>query len=205
MVQRLDRFQQLVNDFLLPPISPEILSSSADCLVHISDTPAVLYPTLFRLLNKIKPKVLIHTGDLVDQLKLENHAYLYDLYQKQLKQLIGCLEHSPVETIYLVPGNHDDPALMNSVCHRCQVIPESSLIQFGPFRLGIAHEPQHLPPGADFALYGHCLDKPTASAGRPLSGLSSINILLSSGEIYPIPYPQGTNVARGIKIRPQKI
>ena len=152
---------------------------------------------MYRLLEKIRPNVLIHTGDLVDHLKLENHAYLHSLYQEQLEKFIDQLEHLPVDTIYLVPGNHDDPDLIDCTCRRCRVMPESSLVQFGSFKLGLAHKPQYLPPGADFALYGHSLDKPAALAGRPLSGLTHINILLADGRVHFIPYPRGTDVARG--------
>lgn len=197
--------QQLIDSFVASAIPPEVLSSSDPCLVHISDTPSVFYPTLFRLLEKIKPHVLIHTGDMVDHLKLQNHAYLYNLYQEQLQQFIGRLENLPVDIIYLVPGNHDDPDLISRICRRCRVIPEYSLVQFGAFKLGLAHEPQNLPPKADFALYGHSLDEPPATAGQPLSGLKNINILLPDGRIYFIPYPRGTDVARGIKPRPRKL
>ena len=197
--------KHVIDTVLTPPIPAEVFESAADCLVHVSDTPALTYSSLFRLLEKIKPNVLIHTGDLVDQLKLGNHSYLHSLYQEKVECFIRQLERMPVDTIYLVPGNHDDPDILTYTCQRSHVLSGSSLVNFGPFKLGVAHQPQDLPPGADFGLYGHSPDKPPANSGRPLSGLQSINVLLANGNIYSIPYPRGTDVARGIKIRPQKL
>lgn len=205
LTYRINQIKKLVENLPTPHIPDQILTSAADCLLHVSDTPALFYPCLFNLIKKIKPKVLIHTGDLVDQIKLENHPYLHSLYQEQIERLLPQLEHMPVDTIYLVPGNHDDTNIITYTCQRSCVLPESSVIEFGPFKLGVAHEPQHLPKGTDFGLYGHSLDQPSPLAGQPLSGLTNINILLTNGSIYSMPYPRGTDIARGIKIRPQKL
>jgi predicted phosphodiesterase len=187
-----------------PQVPDEILASSS-CLIHVSDTPASFYPFLFRLLKIIKPAVLVHTGDLMDQIKLEHRSYMINCYQEQIQRYLPRLEQMPVNTIYLVPGNHDNPHIIANTCRRSRLVPASSLIKFGPFNIGLAHQPQYLPAGADFSLYGHGPDKPPATSGRPLSGLASINILLDSGVAYSLPYPHGTNAARGLKIRPTKI
>lgn len=199
------RLKERLDNLLTPPVPAEVLASPAACLVHVSDTPAVFYPYLFRLLKKLRPAVLIHTGDLMDQIKLENNAYLSDFYQEQIQRYLPQLERMPVGTIYLIPGNHDNTAVLTHTCQRSQVLPASSLVQFGSLKIGVAHEPQHLPAGADFGLYGHCPDQPPAVSGHPLSGLTKINLLLANGTIYSLPYPHGMDAARGLKTRPQKL
>jgi hypothetical protein len=40
-------------------------------LLHISDTPSEIYPFIFKIIDVLKPKYIIHTGDLADNVKLE--------------------------------------------------------------------------------------------------------------------------------------
>ena len=51
---------------------PEELKQTDEIiLLHISDTPESIYPYLFKLIDNLAPDLIIHTGDLVDNFKLE--------------------------------------------------------------------------------------------------------------------------------------
>ena len=50
-------------------IPPE--AGSVPCpLLHVSDTPSVFYPDLARLLAAVRPRFVVHTGDLADEVKI---------------------------------------------------------------------------------------------------------------------------------------
>ena len=41
-------------------------------LLHVSDTPSVFYPDLARLLAAVRPRFVVHTGDLADEVKIRS-------------------------------------------------------------------------------------------------------------------------------------
>ena len=43
-----------------------------DMILHISDTPSTMFPYLRRAIRRLRPAWVVHTGDLVDDIKLEN-------------------------------------------------------------------------------------------------------------------------------------
>lgn len=188
-----------------PPLPATLLAAPGPRLLHVSDTPAVIYPALFALIARLQPEVLVHTGDLVDQLKLEQRSFLLPLYEEQAGRFIARLEELPIGHIYLVPGNHDDPTVLARYSHRSRIVPGGSVLAFSSFRVGLAHGPERVPAGADFLLYGHSPEEPPVKRGRPLSGLAAMHVLLSTGQVYSLPYPPGTDAARRAKPYPVKL
>ena len=47
---------------------PDELLGKKNLILHISDTPSAIYPALRGLLRKLKPQVILHTGDLCDHI-----------------------------------------------------------------------------------------------------------------------------------------
>ncbi|HHI00115.1 MAG TPA: metallophosphoesterase, partial [Thermococcus litoralis] len=47
----------------------ELLESGEAKIMHISDTPDNIYPFILNLIEKSRPDYIIHTGDLVDNIK----------------------------------------------------------------------------------------------------------------------------------------
>ncbi|OFB68367.1 hypothetical protein JS77_10195 [Synergistes jonesii] len=56
-----------------------------EMVLHISDTPQTMYHYLRRALRRLKPAWIVHTGDFVDNVKLEKRPGLIDLYRKKYK------------------------------------------------------------------------------------------------------------------------
>lgn len=87
-------------------------------LLHISDTPSSFYGELARIIDILKPDYIVHTGDLVDDIKLELFPGSLPRYEREVNRLIKLLEQSSAERLYLALGNHDDASTVEKLCRR---------------------------------------------------------------------------------------
>ncbi|WP_367884326.1 metallophosphoesterase [Thermococcus sp. JCM 11816] len=83
-------------------------------LLHISDTPERTYPPrIAQLIDELHPDYIVHTGDLVDNIKLERRPDLKPpLYVGGVRKLARILKGSGGAELYIVPGNEDDPEVL---------------------------------------------------------------------------------------------
>lgn len=75
-------------------------------LLHISDTPSGIYGYLSRLLKRVNPSVVVHTGDLADDIKLELYPGEREHYRATVKKLLNILQ-APHRKVVLSLGNQD--------------------------------------------------------------------------------------------------
>lgn len=160
-------------------------------IMHISDTPESIYSHIYKMLNYSRPDVIIHTGDLVDNLKLENAGdELKPLYQKKSAEFIKNLEKLTNARIIYIPGNHDDFSIIENNAGRSEIMFEGTIIDLAGVKIGLAHYPEKLPINADINLFGHNHQNDFDSENKFLNGISNINyILLPSKEDYKVKYP----------------
>lgn len=169
-------------------------------LLHISDTPSIFWGELARIIGILKPDYIVHTGDLVDNIKLELFPGSLWRYENEVKKLIKILEQSNAEKIYLALGNHDDVQTVQSLCKRSHIITTSETVNIEGKEFAIAHDPAEISkqPGA-INLFGHNLTyKSGISEDRLyLNGITSINLIeLDSMKYHTYPYPAGTDDSR---------
>lgn len=177
-------------------IPPELLSAQEQKVLHLSDTPTSLYPAIGRLIDTIQPGVIIHTGDLADDLKLQYSPHILDVYTRSVRPFLAMLEQAPVQKIYIVPGNHDNRAVLEAYLNKTELVIEGTRLEIGNTTFGVAHKFKRLPQQADFSLYGHNFKMPVTSdrTTQYLNGLQAINIiLLPSRQVVKISYPWSTN------------
>lgn len=184
-------------------ITQDIRRCNEDILLHISDTPSSFYPGLKLLIKDLKPKYIIHTGDLVDNIKLELHPSKRDMYKKKVKVLINILENSFADEIYLVLGNHDDFSIVKNFSKRSIIVEKASIINIDNTTYNISHfSDEIIKVPAKYNLYGHDLNIPSKIENDKtyLNGIDGINIIaLRSKKIFVLPYPFGTNDDRMCK------
>lgn len=179
-------------------LPPEILTCE-NLILHISDTPAPIYWGITKLVKKLKPNIIIHTGDLVDDIKLELYPGQIDRYIRGANALIKDISPYVRDSIYIVPGNHDniDSLKLNE---KVRIISETNYIELNGMKFGAAHKFEDLPDGCDFYLYGH--DKTTVDSGCYLNGIININIIdMNKIEVTKLLYPIGTDDYRLKKSR----
>lgn len=164
--------------------------------MHISDTPRSVYKFLGELIAETQPDVIIHTGDLVDNLKLERKPWLKEKYAESLKKLSFIFGKSGA-LVYIVPGNEDDVELIKRIILNSILVKPGSVIKLYGLTFALSHKPEDIKEiQADFKLYGH---DPKCFEG--LNGIHSVNfIIIPEKKVVKINYPPGTNFDRGYRI-----
>ncbi|MFP4643088.1 MAG: metallophosphoesterase, partial [Spirochaetales bacterium] len=99
-----------------------IIREGGTMLVHLSDTPWEIYGFVRKLLRRLQPRYVVHTGDLVDDIKLEYDPRKRDRWETRTRQLLSILESDHSRCVYVVPGNHDDPGLLEALSGRIRVV-----------------------------------------------------------------------------------
>ena len=176
-------------------IPRRILQMDRPIVMHISDTPEEIYPYLYKLIEKLKPDYVIHTGDMVDNIKLEIVPQLEQDYHQSLKSFIKNLESSGVQKIYYVSGNHDQKAKIESLTEKGMVM-EEGIIEIANFKFYLNHFFVKESPKADYYLYGHSFEPQSHREGEELrfNGLEAIRVFsLKKKLVKELPYPLGTN------------
>ncbi|MFA7533244.1 MAG: metallophosphoesterase [Tissierellaceae bacterium] len=198
----------ILSFFNYPYINKELLSQiKGPIILHISDTPLSSYNYIFRLINILKPKYIIHTGDMVDNVKLEIRRNRLDCYRQGIERLTEGLENNSPSKIFYVMGNHDHLKTVKRTTKKGIILSEGSL-ELDDFHLNVSHYFKEFPHKADFNLYGHSPVPGHHSENgiNGLNGLLNINIIdLSNGNVFHIKYPIGTNSARGMEFKRIKL
>lgn len=186
--------------FLGIPFIPEALNHINEPLIlHISDTPSEIYPYLYKIIQQLSPKYIIHTGDLVDDIKLEYLQEQKVNYKKNVQNLFSHLKKMNSFEFYMIPGNHDCPETIQSLWKDVKVLHEGITLQIGNLTIGAAHFFEKLPEEADIYLYGHNLHREEGDRGKYvyLNGIHNIHVISTlTKQIFYIPYPLNTNGLR---------
>lgn len=177
-------------------IPKELLERNYPILIHLTDTPTAIYGEIEYLIGELKPEYIIHTGDLVDNVKLELSPQKIDLYEKFVKKIISILEKSSAIKIWICMGNHDSKKAIRDT--KKTIIEENIAkidIENSSFcisHFGLETRECH----ADFHLFGHdmMIQTDIYHGEHYLNGLESINIIdLKSKKVWKIEYPKDTN------------
>lgn len=185
--------------FNYPYIPKELLNElKGPILLHISDTPVGIYSYIFKLIDFLNPEFIIHTGDMVDNIKLGNYRNKLGRYHYEVAKLVEGLEKHEQSQIYYILGNHDDYETVNKLTKR-GIILQDGIVNINNCKIAVSHYYKEHSCKVDFNLYGHCFEpghyKNNETVG--LNGVLNINIIdLSTKEIFHLDYPIGTNRLR---------
>ena len=176
---------------------PEEILGKSDLLLHISDTPSQVFPAVRKLIRKLKPKVIIHTGDLSDDIKLEFNENLMKDFAREAKKIIRIMEFSSAVDIYIAMGNHDKFREVEKLKERSVLAETGKIVKIGDYDFHFSHYYEDvITEPKDYNLYGHNpLMKNHKVRNRWfLNGVSSINVIdLSTGKVHELRYPWGTD------------
>ncbi|MDD3839991.1 MAG: metallophosphoesterase [Clostridia bacterium] len=175
-------------------------------ILHISDTPSSSYSYIYKLIRKLRPEYIIHTGDIVDDIKLEYYPKKIDNYINLLYKFINDINSIGIKEFYIIPGNHDNIDALKTIEKDINLICKDETINIGGLNICTSHKYSKNNEKCDFHLFGHnTIPINHRKKGTIyLNGLNNINIIESkTGKIHFLPYPMGTNNDR--KLVPIKI
>lgn len=183
-----------------PYIPKEIKTEKGPLLLHISDTPEESYKYVMKAIDDINPQYIVHTGDIVDNIKLETSDSYLSLYKKGLEKFIESIEKRNA-ILYYVMGNHDDIDSVMELSNK-GIILEKGVIEIEGYSFYASHEYEESNIQTNYSLFGHS-PEPSHYRNKDqsvLNGLLNMNVIaLSTGNIYQIEYPLGTNYYRKIE------
>lgn len=178
---------------------PKELSNSRSLkLLHIGDTSSYTYPYYQMLAAKIKPDVIIHTGDMVDEVKAGRMAGTEEEYETGLKKIADILKNSGAKQIYIVPGNNDLPELVEKHAPFADVLKPDTQVTIGGVTCTLAHAWYEISTKSQWYFYGHGLTGESWSPDRNLpDGECRFNVmwgpkafLLPEKKIYAFGRPE---------------
>ncbi|MCY6372081.1 metallophosphoesterase family protein [Clostridium ganghwense] len=190
-------FYRLIGYVYIPE---QLKNNKQNILLHISDTPETFFPALKKLIKDLKPNYIVHTGDLVDNIKLELYPASLRRYEKKVKILLDILEESKANDIYLCIGNHDNKNAVERLAKRSKIIEDSKRISINNLGFTVSHFPEKvLKEPSKYNLLGHNLSVKNRKEYNQiyLNGIMSINIIdLNTERIFNLSYPFGTDEDR---------
>lgn len=181
------------------------IESHNTTVLHVSDTPLRFFPALKKLIGELNPTYIVHTGDLVDNIKLQLYPGSIHRYNRNLETLIDILESSQAKGVYLAIGNHDNLESVKKSVRRSTVIDHAETLQMDSVPVRISHYPKAVledPQTLNF--FGHDLSLETLVKDDKhyFNGISDIYLVdLKTLEVRAFPYPWGTDDDRLRKTR----
>lgn len=174
-------------------IPEEVLGRPGEFLLHVSDTPSSFFPDLNRIIAKVRPAWIVHTGDLVDQIKLGLFPSLIANYRDRIPRLSAILDRGSRKgefQVVISMGNHDDLDTVEEFFPNCHIIKKAGTFSIHGWSFVASHYPEHISgPKGVVGLFGHNLGFPGGDMVG-LNGIRNVNLFsLKTGEMYEIPYP----------------
>lgn len=183
-------------------IPDEALNTNGKTLLHISDTPQMLYGNLQKLIKAIQPDYIVHTGDMVDNIKLELYPFRLSDYKTGLSKLGKILNQFPDVKLYIAAGNHDNLEAAKAIFPNAEIVNESSIVAIEGNYFEISHyAPDTSGTGSNIAIsfFGHDLSMNSQILENTiyLNGIEYINLVeLDTLKVIQLEYPAGTNDSR---------
>lgn len=178
---------------------PEMMDGRGKVL-HMSDTPTAIYPYIARVLRRVNPSVVVHTGDLSDDIKLELYPGEEERYHVAMKRLFDILA-APRRAVYLVLGNHDRRDLLPPTPRQFVICDLDYEFRLGGQDFHISHyvERTEEHPGR-YNLFGHEMITRSHTDDEDryyLNGVEAMRLIDPvTDEMEHIRYPAKTNDAR---------
>ena len=199
-------FSGLADDGLVKMgILPPMMDGSGKVL-HISDTPAAIYGYLARVLRRVSPAVVVHTGDLADDIKLDNYPAEAARYAAAARRLINILL-APHRTVVFALGNHDRADLLPPLISQCVVCDNDAAVNMTFFGAGfrISHYAERVTDKPErYNLFGHDPGRESFADDSDrffFNGMELMRIIDPiTGEIMTLSYPGETKTARAIRV-----
>lgn len=123
-------------------------------ILHIGDTYSKFYPYFRKLINEIKPDIILHTGDMADEVKVGRIPSVRYEYNSKIRRLLEVMDHSGARLI-IVRGNNDVPEEIKALCPRAEVYDWDTEIVLDGQECRIGHLVTKMTFDKKWSFYGH--------------------------------------------------
>lgn len=175
--------KKLLGYFKKIEIPERVKNYDGKILLHIGDVPIWGYPYIKRLVKKIKPHILVHTGDLADDCKAGRIAEHIPAYKKAVPSLIKTMEKYADE-VYIVPGNNDLKDFIKENITKSKFVEPNTVVDIYGIKCLLCHRVIDIDGEAEFYLYGHGPTGDTHSFYTPENGKVFSNVFYSPAVIF---------------------
>ena len=93
----------------------EFITSSDKKLLCIGNTRSCHYPYIQKIIETVKPQIIVHTGNFVEEVKAGYIPGVREEYAQGAAQLAEILKNAGAETIYVIPGSNDIPEVLEQL------------------------------------------------------------------------------------------
>ncbi len=132
----------------------EIAKLRSPKILHIGDTHSLNYPYYRKLISLVKPDIILHTGDMADEVKVGRIPGTEYEYISKIKVLLGIMSASGARLI-IVPGNNDLPDEIRKIAPHAEVYPVNTVLTIDGAECRIGHQVKLMTFDRDWAFYGH--------------------------------------------------
>lgn len=123
-------------------------------LLHIGDTHSITYPYYKQIIKMVKPDIIIHTGDTVDEVKVGRIPGTESEYLEKAQVLLNILKESE-KKVYWIPGNNDLPEEIAKRAPFIEVVQPDTVLHIEGVDVCVTHSREQISKKADIYLYGH--------------------------------------------------
>ncbi len=123
-------------------------------ILHIGDTESWRYHFYRKLINRVRPDVIIHTGDMSDEVKAGRMSEVKDEYVYKISYMAEMLKASGAELI-IVPGNNDISEEIKRLIPEASVVKNNTLIDLDGAECRVGHEVSSMIFDKKWSFYGH--------------------------------------------------
>ncbi len=179
------------------PLPEELKDIKGPILLHIGDTPSAYYPYYFKLIEAVKPDILLHTGDMADEVKVGRIVGTVHEYMVKTRALIDRLRNAGAKRLILVPGNNDLPHEIARMAPEAEIYPVNTRLTIDGQPCRVGHPVTRMTYDTNWSFYGHGLTGETWKPednhpGEPCRfnvSYGSFICCLSEGKFFHLPNP----------------
>ncbi len=147
-------------------VPEEITQTKSLKLLHIGDTHSEAYCYYADLIRKVRPDIILHTGDFVDEVKVGRMINTEEEYEAGLKVIAEILKNSGAKKIIVTSGNNDLPDMIRRYMPFAQYVQPNSVVEIEGISCAIGHECFNTTADARWSFYGHGLTGETWSPDK---------------------------------------
>lgn len=123
-------------------------------VLHIGDTNSYFYGYYKKLIEAVKPDVIIHTGDMADEVKVGNCPNIRGEYLHKIKIITDMMNKSGARLVFC-SGNNDLMDEVKLLCHTAEIYEENDVVDIFGTECRIGHYVTKMTFDKELAFYGH--------------------------------------------------